>query len=246
MYDIPNRLINNHHVSAKDGFLRGSALRSPIDLAISFASEQLIDELAFNVGMDPVEFRRVNISNPRWLGVLDAVTRASKWVPRTQARRTRNSGPILKGRGVALGTHFVSHGAAVADVEVNRDTGEVRVTHLYGVLDAGLVINPGLVESQIMGMLMQATSRVLKEEVTFTHERVTSLDWSSYPVLRFDEHPNITAIVLQRPEEKSTGAGEETMGAAAGAIANAVFDATGVRFRQFPLRPERVKAALSA
>lgn len=246
MYDIPNRLINNHHVSAKDGFLRGSALRSPIDLAISFASEQLIDELAFKVGMDPVEFRRVNISNPRWLDVLSAVTRASKWVPRTQARRNKNSGPILKGRGVALGTHFVSHGAAVADVEVNRDTGEVRVTHLYGVLDAGLVINPGLVESQIMGMLMQATSRVLKEEVTFTHERVTSLDWGSYPVLRFDEHPNITAIVLQRPEEKSTGAGEETMGAAAGAIANAVFDATGVRFRQFPLRPERVKAALSA
>jgi nicotinate dehydrogenase subunit B len=246
MYDIPNRLLNNHHVSAKDGFLRGSALRSPIDLAISFASEQLIDELAVKVGMDPVEFRRRNLSNPRWLGVLDAVTEASKWVPRKPTPRSENNGPILKGRGVALGTHFVSHGAAVADVEVHRNTGEVRVTHLYGALDAGLVINPDLVESQIMGMLIQATSRVLKEEVTFTQERVTSLDWNSYPVLRFDEHPNITAIVVQRHEEKSTGAGEETMGAAAAAIANAVFDATGVRFHQFPLRPARVKPALSA
>lgn len=249
MYDIPNRLLNNHHVSAKHGFLRGSALRSPIDLAISFASEQLIDELALKLGMDPVEFRRRNTSNPRWLGVLDAVTEASKWTPgkwTVGASKKRSEGPILKGHGVALGTHFASYGAAIAEVEVHRDTGEVRVTHLYGALDAGLVVNPGLVESQIMGMLIQATSRVLKEEVTFTQERVTSLDWSSYPVLRFDEHPNITAMIVQRRNEKSTGAGEETMGAAAGAIANAVFDATGVRFRQFPLTPARVKAALSA
>jgi nicotinate dehydrogenase subunit B len=108
------------------------------------------------------------------------------------------------------------------------------------------VINPGLVENQIVGQAIQATSRVLKEEVTFDKSGVTSLDWVSYPVLRFAEHPQVTAVVVQRLDEPSTGAGEEVMGATAGAIANAFFDATGVRLRQYPMTPERVKAALAA
>ncbi len=115
---------------------------------------------------------------------------------------------------------------------------------MYGALDAGLAINPGFIENQISGMLVQATSRILKEEVTFSTSGVTSLDWRSYPILRFDEHPNVTPIVVQRPDQPSTGAGEEVSGPAAAAIANALFDATGVRLREYPLTPSRVLTAL--
>jgi nicotinate dehydrogenase subunit B len=133
----------------------------------------------------------------------------------------------------------------VADIEVNKRTGKVVATRLYGALDAGLIINPALVENQIVGQMIQATSRTLKEEVTFDKSNVTSLDWVSYPVLRFAEHPDVVPVVVQRLDEPSTGAGEEVMGATAAAIANAFFDATGVRLRQYPMTPERVKAALA-
>ena len=136
--------------------------------------------------------------------------------------------------------------AAVAEIEVDKRTGAIIATRVYGALDAGLVINPALVENQIVGQIVQATSRVLKEEVTFDRSGVTSVDWASYPMLRFAEHPNVTPIVVQRLEEPSTGAGEEVMGATAAAIANAFFDATGVRLRQYPMTPERVKAALAS
>jgi nicotinate dehydrogenase subunit B len=134
----------------------------------------------------------------------------------------------------------VSYGAAVADIQVNKRTGNIVVTRLYGALDCGLAVNPGLVENQIVGQMVQATSRVLKEEVIFDENGVTSLDWVSYPILRFAEHPDVVPIVVQRLEEPSTGAGEEVMGATAAAIANAFFDATGVRLRQYPMTPERV------
>ena len=138
---------------------------------------------------------------------------------------------------MALGTHLVSYGAAVAETRVNKVTGQIVATHLYGALDAGLAVNPAFVENQISGQLIQAASRMLKEEVLFTGTSVTSLDWSTYPILRFEEHPNVTAIVVQRLNEKSTGAGEEILAAAAAAIGNAFFDATGARLRQFPLTP---------
>jgi len=140
----------------------------------------------------------------------------------------------------------VSYGAAVADVEVEPATGIVRITHLWGAIDAGLVVNPASVESQVMGQLVQAASRLLKEEVTFDTNRVTSLDWSSYPILRFEECPEVTPVIVQRLGERSTGAGEETMAAAAGAIANAFFDATGLRLDRYPLTPARVIAAFRA
>jgi nicotinate dehydrogenase subunit B len=129
-------------------------------------------------------------------------------------------------------------------VLVDRQNGEIKVTHLYGALDAGLAVNPALIENQIEGMLTQAASRAIIEEVRFTPTNVTSLDWKSYPVLRFADHPEVTPIVVQRLDERSTGAGEEEMGAAVGAIANAVFDAIGVRLRQYPMTPERVRSAL--
>jgi CO/xanthine dehydrogenase Mo-binding subunit len=244
MYDIPNTRLVNHQVPGVDGYLKASNLRSPLDVSFAFASEQAIDELAIMAGIDPVEFRRRNISDPRWLEVLDRVTRAAGWTPRTAAPVARTSN-IVTGRGVALGTHLVSYGAAIAEIRVNRSTGQVVATHMYGAIDAGLAVNPANVENQISGQLIQATSRVLKEEVRFTDTNVTSLDWSSYPILRFAEHPDVTTIVVQRAGEKSTGAGEELMAAAAAAIANAFFDATGVRLREYPLTPDRVKAAIA-
>jgi CO/xanthine dehydrogenase Mo-binding subunit len=115
---------------------------------------------------------------------------------------------------------------------------------MYGALDAGQGVNPAFMENQISGMLVQATSRILKEEVTFSNTNVTSLDWNSYPILRFEECPAVTPVVVQRLDQKSSGGGEEVLGPAAAAIANALFDATGVRLHEYPLTPARVLPAL--
>jgi nicotinate dehydrogenase subunit B len=244
MYAIANRRVVSHAVPMV-GLLKGAPLRSPMDMHYSFASEQVIDELAFAARIDPLEFRRRNIAGARWLGVLEAAAAAARWTPRVAAT-ARSDAEIVTGRGIGIGTHHVSFGAAVAEIEVNRRTGAIVAKNLYGALDAGLAVNPALVENQIVGQMVQATSRILKEEVTFSESNVTSLDWESYPVLRFAEHPNVTPVVVQRLDEASTGAGEEVMGSTGAAIANAFFDATGVRLRQYPMTPERVRAALAA
>jgi CO/xanthine dehydrogenase Mo-binding subunit len=243
MYDIANRSLVNHAVGGLDGYPKGSFLRSPMDVAFSFASEQTIDELAQATGIDPVEFRRRNIKDKRWLGVLDAVAVAAKWVPGSPPPGS-NQSDVIKGRGVGMGTHFASYGAAIADIEVNRKTGKIVVKQLYGALDCGLAVNPANVENQIIGQMTQAVSRILIEEVRLTPTGVTSLDWGSYPVLRFSDHPEVTPIVVQRVNEPSTGAGEEVLAATAAAIANAFFNATGKRLREYPMTPERVQAAL--
>jgi len=152
---------------------------------------------------------------------------------------------VVTGRGIGVGTHLVSYGAAVAEIEVNKETGKVIAKHLYGAIDAGQVVNPGFVENQISGQLVQTASRMFYEEVTFSETGVISLDWRTYPILRFEESPQTTGMVVQRLDQRSTGAGEEVMAACAAAIANAFFDATGVRMREFPLTPKRVQAALN-
>src|SRR5215469_2863681 len=242
MYAIPNLRLVNHRVDGSR-FLKGSNLRSPLDVSFSFAQEQTIDELAVLAGLDPYEFRRRNIKDENWLGVLDAVARAANWTPR-QRERKQDGARIAAGRGIALGTHTSSYAAAVADVEVDRETGKVVARHLYGAIDAGLCVNPGCLENQISGMLVQAASRILKEEVTFSSTNVTSLDWDSYPILRFEECPAVTPIVVQHLDQKPSGGGEELMGPAAAAIANALFHATGLRLREYPLTPARVLPAL--
>ena len=241
-YQIPNLRLVNHKLQVTD-YLKAGWLRSPLDLSFAFASEQAIDQLAHVLAIDPYEFRKRNIADERWLGVLDVVANAAKWTP-TRANPARKDATVLSGRGIGLGTHLQSWGGAVADVEVNAATGQVRITHLYGALDAGLVVNPAIVESQIRGQLVQTASRMLHEEVTFDTSGVTSVDWRSYPILRFEECPDVTPIVVQRMNERSLGAGEEVMAAAAAAIANAFFDATGVRMETFPFTPPRVLEAL--
>ena len=242
-YAIQNIKLVNHHVPGQ-GYLRGAWLRSPLDLSFAFTSEQAIDQLAYKLGRDPYEFRRLNIADERWLGVLDAAAKAAGWTPR-RAAASLSDAQVVTGRGIGLGTHLASWGGAVAEIEVDRSTGRVRIKHLYGAIDAGLVVNPGNVEAQLMGQLVQTASRMLFEEVTFDEHGVTSLDWQGYPVIRFQDCPEVTPVIVQRLNEKSLGAGEEVMAAAAGAIANAFFDATGRRLDQYPLTPERVKAALA-
>ena len=210
-----------------------------------------MDELAYLARLDPYEFRKRNISHPRWLGVLRAATDTAKWIPRVAASNV-SAARVAAGRGIGLGTHHVpmnqgdriTYAAAVVEIEVNKDTGVVVAKHVFGAIDCGLAVNPAIVESQIVGMSMHGTSMALKEEVTFDQTNVTSQDWNSYQTLRFGEHPAVTPVVVQRLSEKSTGAGEEVLPAVVAAIGNAFFDATGVRMRQFPLTPRRVLAAL--
>jgi len=250
MYDIPNRRLIQHRVPAP-GYFRVGPLRAPLDPAYFFAQESMMDELAYAAKLDSYEFRKRNISHPRWLGVLMAATEAAKWMPRVSASHL-SGGKTGTGRGIGLGTHHlnanqgnrITFAAAVAEVEVNKETGVVLAKHIYGAMDCGLAVNPGIVESQIVGMSVHGTSLALKEEVQFDATNVTSLDWKSYPTLRFKEHPAVTPIVVQQINEQSTGAGEEVLPAVVAAIGNAVFDATGVRVRQFPITPKRFLDAL--
>ncbi len=250
MYDVPNRRIVNHVVTGA-GYLRTGALRAPMDPSTFFALEGVLDELAHAAKLDPYELRKRNISDARWLGVLEAAASAAKWTPRVAASQ-RSNARVVTGRGIAVGTHHlpqnqgdrVTYAAAVVDIEVNKDTGAVVAKHVYGAMDCGLAINPGIVESQIVGMCVHGTSLALCEEVQFNETNVTSVDWASYPTLRFGEHPSVTPILIQRLHERSSGAGEEVMPAVVAAIGNAFFDATGVRLRQYPLTPSRVLAAL--
>ena len=252
MYDVANRRIVNKRVAGA-GYLRTGALRAPMDPSTFFALEGMMDELAHAAKLDPYEFRKRNISHTRWLGVLEAATAAAKWTPRVAAT-TLSTARIVTGRGIGLGTHHlpqnqgsrITYAAAVVDVEVNRDNGLVTAKHVYGAMDAGLVINPGIVENQIVGMSVHGASLALREEVQFNQTNVTSLDWNSYQTLRFAEHPAVTPIVVQQIHEPSSGAGEEVLPAVVAAIGNAFFDATGVRMRRYPLTPPRVLAALKA
>jgi CO/xanthine dehydrogenase Mo-binding subunit len=243
MYDIPNLKLVNHRLPGLD-YLRAGWLRSPLDLSFTFVSEQAIDALAQQLRIEPLEFRRRNIRDARWRGVLDAAAAAGDWTAAWTPGRLAG-GRLRRGRGIALGTHLVSYGAAVAEIEVDTQTGQVRILQLTGALDAGLVVNPLIVERQIEGQLVQTASRMLLEEVRFDQRRVTSLDWQGYPILRMRDCPDIRAVVVQRTSERSTGAGEETMAAAAAAIANAFHDATGARMRRYPLLPARVLEALA-
>jgi nicotinate dehydrogenase subunit B len=252
MYDVANRRIVNHVVTGA-GYLRTGALRAPMDPSTFFALEGVIDELAHAAKLDPYELRKRNVSHARWRAVLDAAASAAKWAPRVAASGVSNA-RVATGRGIAVGTHHlpqnqgdrVTFAAAVVEIEVNKDTGAVVAKRIYGAMDCGLAINPGIVESQIVGMCVHGASLALCEEVQFNETNVTSVDWASYRTLRFGEHPDVTPILIQRLHEPSSGAGEEVLPAVVAAIGNAFFDATGVRLRQYPLTPSRVLAALRA
>jgi nicotinate dehydrogenase subunit B len=242
------RVVNRWYSGLDSGSLPGTNMRSPTDLAMHFASEQMADALAFEARIDPVAFRRLNIdavsaAGQRWLGVLDAATKAAGWTPRVAASSPAKDA-VVTGRGFGFGAHTASYAAVVADVEVNRKTGRIVVKHSYAAMDVGLAVNPELVANQIVGQQIMAASRALLEQVTFTRSGVTSIDWVTYPILRFRDAPKVTPIVVQRTDLPSEGAGEESQSALVAAIANAFFDATGIRLYNQPMSPAYVRAAL--
>jgi nicotinate dehydrogenase subunit B len=246
MYDVPNKRLTGKTLPVFEGHFENGPLRDPGGPQTAFASEQLIDELAYAANSDPIAFRRQNIGDDRWLGVMNAAAQAAGWRPRI-ANSVKQSGQARKGRGFAFGRHgSAGLAAAVVEIEVNTQTGVIVAKHVYNALDAGLAIGPELVENQMLGASVQAVSRALYEEVRFNKKRVTSLDWISYPILRFREHPKVTNVIVQRADQLPLGAGEPATTPIAAAIANAFFDATGVRIRTAPMTPARVRETLKA
>jgi len=178
--------------------------------------------------------------------VLNAAGKLAAWQARPSAQHVDPNAKQLRGRGVAF-VRYENNQAyvtAIADVVVDRASGHVRVEHIAVAHDCGLIVNPNGLRNQIEGNAVQATSRALKEAVAFNTSGVTSLDWKSYPILRFSEVPAVTVTLIDRPHEALLGAGEATTTVIAPAIANAIHDATGKRLREVPLTPARVLAAL--
>jgi CO/xanthine dehydrogenase Mo-binding subunit len=224
--------------------LRTAHLRDPVGPEIHFGSEQFIDELAAATSEDPVAFRLRYVAAPRDAAVIRAAAEKAQWQPRSGARD--RSGDILSGRGIAYAQRGGTIVAAVAEIEVERKTGRIRAKKVTVAHDCGLIINPEGLRYTIEGNVVHGLSRTLFEEVRFDRDQVTSVDWMSYPILDIKDAPEtIDVVLINHPEIAPTGAGEPTIRVIPAAIANAFFDATGVRMRKVPLAPERVKAALA-
>jgi CO/xanthine dehydrogenase Mo-binding subunit len=232
LYDFPARRIVNHRLLTMP--LRASALRSLGAFANVFAIESFVDDLARAGGEDPVAWRLRHLSDPRAREVIEAAARRAGW---SEARRRENWG---RGIGFAKYKNLGAYCAVVAEIEAER---EIRVRRLVVAVDVGLVINPDGVANQLEGGAIQASSWTLKEAVRFDRTRVTSSAWEEYPILRFSEVPAVEVELVSRPDAPSVGAGEAAQGPTGAAIANAVFDALGVRVRDLPITPERIVAA---
>src|SRR5216683_1350528 len=227
--------------------LRTTHLRDPEGPATSFAVESFMDEIAAAASVDPLDFRLKYLDEPRAKAVLIAAAQKAGWDRRPSPKKNSASGEIATGRGIGLSTRNGTFVGTVAEVEVNRRTGAVRVKRFVCAHDCGLIINPDALRTTIEANLIQSMSRSLKEEVMFDRSNVTSVDWRTYPVARASDIPSqVEVVLLNHPELPPNGAGEPSSRNVPAAIANAVFDATGARVRQMPLTPARVKAALAA
>lgn len=211
-----------------------------------FAVESFVDELAAAAGADPVQFRLKHLTDPRSVAVLRAATERAEWEPRPAHSAPAQNGDISTGRGVAIvGAGKGTHVASVFEVDVNRKTGFIRVRRVTVAHDCGLIVNPDGIRNQIEGGVIQGISRGLMEEVTFDSSRVTSLDWATYPIITFADVPDeIDIVLLNRPDLPASGAGEPSTENVWAGIANAVFDAVGIRLRRLPFTAQRVKEAL--
>jgi CO/xanthine dehydrogenase Mo-binding subunit len=236
-YEFPNQRIIDHFITETP--IRTSALRTLGGFGNVFAHESFMDELAHLAGADPVEFRLKHLADARGRAVLEAAAKKAEWRPGARSDGTR-------GRGVAYSRYetIKAYVAMIVDVAVDRATGQVRVEHVTAAVDSGQIINPDGLTNQIEGGAIQAVSWTLKEQVKFDRQRITTRDWSSYPILTFSEVPAVDVVLLDRPEERSLGSGEASQGPTPAAIANAIFHATGARLRDLPFTPERVKAAI--
>ncbi|WP_332824329.1 xanthine dehydrogenase family protein molybdopterin-binding subunit [Ramlibacter sp.] len=243
-YALPNVKVNTRHV--EQAFFRSAHLRSPGRIENSFANESFIDEVAFAAKADPADFRLRHLKDARGVAVLKKALERAGWQARAGINPERGSGEVLRGRGVSYlrYNNATTYVAAVADVAVNRRTGEIRVERVCVAHDCGQVVNPDGTTNQVEGGVIQTVSRTLMEQVTWDRTKVLSRDWVSYPILRHDQVPKVLVDLIDRPGEPSWGAGEPTACAIPAAIGNAVFDATGARLRAVPFTPQQVLAAL--
>jgi len=246
-YVSPNKRLTGKTLDVYKGYFRGASMRSGGEGQLAaFASEQLMDELAYEAGEDPIAFRLKNMTDDVWISATRAAAQISKWQPGRAARNLSNA-TVVKGRGFGAGTHGTAAiSTAVVDIEVDKKSGKIVVKHIYNAIDAGLAVNPLAIEGQMVGGSIMGVSRALVEAVAFSKTRVTSLDWVTYPILRFKETPTITNVVVQRKDKLPLGTGEPPICPIPAAIANAFFDATGVRIRTGPMTPARVRETLKA
>lgn len=225
--------------------LRTAHFRDPYGPEVHFAAESFVDEMAFASGSDPLEFRLKHVADDRDRAVLKAAAELANWIPRTAPRRQRSADGNFLGTGISYAQRGGSVNAIVAEIEVDPNTGQIRVRRMWVGADHGLIINPFTLERTIEGNLLQAISRTLFEEVRFDRKAVRSVDWQTYPILESTDAPDEILIRhINRPELGPRGAGEPTTRIVPPALANAFFDATGVRLRRAPFTATRVRAAL--
>jgi CO/xanthine dehydrogenase Mo-binding subunit len=283
-YNLANRRIIGKTLPLQDHYFKSTYLRAPQAPQTTFGYEQLIDELAHAANMDPYQFRLQNVATlasdqangltaltwDRWRNVLTRVGQMSNWQPRVAASKL-GTGNIVTGRGIAFGSFAGTMVANVAEVQVNKKSGKILPLNLYSAQDTGLTVYPAGIENQAVGSLTQGASRALFEDVAFNKTNVTSLDWVTYPIMRFKDAPKIQFDYIQRTDIPgvnsgtvgangqsapsgtvaangvfSSGSGEPPTASIGAAIANAFFDATGVRIRNAPMTPAATRATLRA
>jgi nicotinate dehydrogenase subunit B len=226
--------------------LRSAHLRDPVGPQIHFASESFIDEIAAAIQIDPIELRLRHVKDARDIAVIKAAAEKSGWQPRSSPRRDQ-TGNTASGRGMAYAQRNGTRVAIIAEVDIDRRSGKVWARKFTVAHDCGQIINPDGLTKTIEGNVVQGISRTLWEEVKFDRSAVTSIDWITYPILDITEAPeSIDVVPINRPDIAPSGSGEPSIRPVAAAIANAIFDATGVRIRRVPFSPDRVKGALSS
>jgi nicotinate dehydrogenase subunit B len=241
-YSFPAQRVTIHWLARSP--LRASSFRSLGGAENTFANESFMDELAAAAHIDPLEFRLRYLTDPRARDVLKAAAEKAGWERRPSPRAMHDG--VREGRGVAYAQYENDQAivACIAQVQVDSSSGAVRVKRIVVGHDCGLIINPDGLKNQIEGNVIQSLSRALMEEVKFDETRVTSLDWDTYPILKFSEVPEVDIVLINRPDRPALGAGEPSTVTTAAAVANAIFDAVGLRLRQIPFTPERLKTAL--
>jgi nicotinate dehydrogenase subunit B len=239
LYTFPRRRIVKHFLA--DSPLRISALRGLGSYANILAIESFVDELAAAAGADPVAFRLRYLADERARAVIQAAAGRLGWQPRP---RPQGDG---QGRGLAFARYKnrQCYVAVAVELSVDAASGLIRLERVVVAADAGQVVNPDGLSSQFEGGVLQGASWTLKEQVGFDRQGVYSTDWTSYPVLRLPETPAIETVLLNRPGQPYLGSGEASPMPTGAAIANAVFDAAGIRLRRVPFTPARVRAALA-